>query len=211
MLTQEYLEIVKLAELLLLQQLPTKPVALPKTLAAPAESELPLPPAPKPALIVREAPAPKTEKPVEKIIPVEITCDLDPVLEMLKTHCPKLTLIGEPVETKKTVIILFDQEPETEKNLLENIVAALKKAGHNAHLLSSLELQPAHLQNPSNVLIGSRTTFSNQPHIKIHARRDLSGKLFIKENSALAIPSLSDLLLHPSKRREVWNEILALL
>jgi hypothetical protein len=130
---------------------------------------------------------------------------------MLKTHCPKLKLVDRPVEIKKTVIILFDQEPENEKKLLENITAALKKEGHSAHLLLASELGTAHLQNPANILIGSRTTFSTQPHIKIHARRDTSGKLFIAENGALAIPSLSDLVEQPSKRREVWNEILALL
>ena len=223
MLKQEYLEIVRLTELLLLQQLPTRPLALPKTLAAPVESEISTKSLDKPTLIVKEEPAPKEKTPIEKVQPKEkiqvekiisidiSTCNLDPILDMLKTHCPKLKLVDAPVELTKTVIILFDQEPENEKTLLENITAALKKAGHLAHLLQASDLQQAHLQNPANVLIGSRATFSNQQHIKIHARRDASGKLFIAENGALAIPSLSDLIEQPSKRRDVWNEILALL
>lgn len=221
MLTKEYLEIVKLTELLLLQQIPNKPLSLPRMVAAPRENdELPLQATVKPSLMVKEAPAPSLPLQKEKIQvvetppppPVEILpCNLDPILELLKTHCPKLKLVGLPIEIKKTVIILFDQEPENEKKLLENITSALKKEGHSAHLLLASELETTHLQNPANVLIGSRTTFSNQSHIKIHARRDASGKLFIAENGALAIPSLSDLVLQPSKRREVWNEILALL
>ncbi len=209
MLTKEYLEIVRLAELLLLQQIPTKPIALPKALTAPIEtSELPLPAISKPALILKEEPIP-IEK---KIPPVEIPLsNLDPILDMLKTHCSKLKLVDLPVEIKKTVIVLYDQESEPEKKLLENISSALKKEGHSSHLLLASELQQAHLQNSANILIGSRTTFSNQQHIKIHARRDSSGKLFIAENGALAISSLSELIEQPSKRLGVWNEILGLL
>lgn len=209
MLTKEYLEIVRLAELLLLQQMPTKPIALPKAPAAPIETgELPIPAIPKPVLAVKEEPI-QIEK---KAPPVELpACNLDPILDLLKTHCSKLKLVDLPVEIKKTVIVLYDQESEPEKKLLENIAAALKKEGHPSHLLLASELQQTHLQNPANILIGSRTTFSNQQHIKIHARRDSSGKLFIAENGALAIPSLSDLIEQPSKRREVWNEILKLL
>ena len=214
MLKQEYLEVIKLTERLLLQQIPSKPPMLPKMLTAPMEaSESPLPVAPKPPVVLKQEPVRK-EKPIPEPLHVPVQtppCNLDPILEMLKTHCPRLQLVDLPIDIKKTVMILFDAEPENEKKLLENIEAALKKEGLKTHLLHASELKVEQLQNPAHILIGSRMTFSNQSHIKIHARRDASGKLLIGESGALAISSLSELILQPVKRREVWNQILALL
>ncbi len=206
MLTQEYLEIIGLAKSLLMEQLPKKAPPLPKPAALPIENKVIPTVIPKPILIKKEPPA------VKEIIQVETaSCNLDPILEMLKTHCPKLKLVDLPIEIQKTAIILFDQESEPEVKLLENITSALKKAGHTAYLFSASDLKDEHMQNPSNVLIGSRTTFSNHQHIKVHARKGASGKLLIGESGALAIPSLLELIEQPSKRRDVWNEILALL
>lgn len=185
MLKGEYLELIQLTGIHLLKQMPrvsltsVKPKPLPPPhLKVPAQ-------APKPVAV----PEPLPEAPSSEI------------LDLLKTHCPKLNLIDIP-EEKKQVSLLFENEED--KDLLHALQKALQKLEHTAKVLHVSEITEVDIQNCHCLLIGHRTTFLNSPLLKTHARKNGSGKAFIGKAKVVLIPPLSD----PSIKKAFWNEIL---
>lgn len=192
MLIDEYRELVKLTSIHLLETTPKKPQAQAILAAAP----LPKPIIANPKEPIKPLPLPPKVEPEVKTHYQEPS----DILDLLKTHCPKLTLI-DPPEEKKTAFILFDQDEE--KGPLSNIVRAIQKEGYSADLLQTQAITESHIQNSLSLLIGTRAIFINSPLLKTNARKDASGKAFIAKASAIVITNLTD----DAAKRTLWGEI----
>jgi hypothetical protein len=212
MLTDEYIELVRLTKDYLLQSIPKK-TAYVSLVAA----HLPLPhsqelqPLPKPKEMAEVPPAPIPVPKKEEALSAEpVYQEVNDILELLKVHCPKLKLVNPPTN-RKTVFILFAQETTQEKTLLENIAKGIRKEGYLSELLEAHLISEAHIQMHSTILLGARSTFASQTLLKQHAKRHPTGKLYIDKAEALVIPSLENLIQEPAQKRTLWSDILAIL
>lgn len=151
----------------------------------------------------KKAPAPKAPVEIKKT-QKNTPCDVKDVLELLKEHCPKLNLIDPP---QNKVLMLFDSEPEEEKQILNNMANALKKEGCEVEMVSLERFQPSSCR----LFIAERSLFLKDPRFKAMSKRDEKGNLYFGGTRALVIPSLAELIAKPVLRRDLWNQILELI
>lgn len=177
---------------------------------------------PKKAPLIIKAPPPLPSKEIMKIAdlpvlkPLEVKktftkpqeLDLKEILSLLGTHCPFLQLIDPPEETLRKIFVVFDNEPQEERQILNNIANALKKENKGVEFtsLSGIDLQQLET-GAIHLLIGERALFLKEPLFKKIARRDEKGQLFFGKTQAFVIPSLAELISTPVLRRELWNQI----
>lgn len=168
----------------------------------------------EPAMKIAAEPTLQKKAPVQYKAPLEVKSgpkpqerDVNDILGLLRVHCPLLKLINPP---QNKILMLFDSEPQEEKQILINMANALKKEG------GSVEMIPLSEYNPNDVssyglLIAERSLLLKNPLFKEIAKRDAKGNLFFGQTKALVIPSLAELIAKPFLRRELWNQILMLI
>lgn len=185
MTISELLSLVELTKEHLLEKLPPRKTPIkppaPETFRKPSVK-------PPPAPLELQKKAPVAKAPLEtKKAPKQQERDVNDILELLKTHCPLLKLAATPQElVVKKVILLFDREPQEEKQILINLANALKKEGYEVEVISRDEWDQ---QSNFSLLIAERSLLLEHPLL-------------------FTIPSLAELIAKPSMRREIWNQIL---
>lgn len=186
----EFLELVQLTRLHILKQLPYRRVPnLPQPKAAFS---------PPPKVEIKPPPPPLPPQPIPE--PVAITYkEPNEILELLKVHCPNLTLI-DPPKKKKLALILFENE---KGELLINLAKAIQNEGYSAELIQASLVNATHIQDSSTLLIGERLLFASTPFLKQQARKTPSGNNCIGKALALIIPPLLD----PASKRSFWVEL----
>lgn len=184
-LKKELLEIVELTELYLFTELKKKSGFIKSTRVAPLEhitdepvkknaEEKPLPIVP---VRSESPPLPPPPKPA----------DVHEMLSLLKTTCPRLTLIEKTPESLTRLAIITYEESDAEKKLLTSIKEALSKKGHFVTLFNLLETPSP----KADFFIGSKKSLETLAPL-----------------DCFAIQSLQELIDEPKKRVQVWENLL---
>jgi hypothetical protein len=207
----ELLSLVELTKNHILEQLPPsktpiKRVSPPEIITVRKITPTPLKPAP--LELQKKAPAAKEPLALKKA-PQQQERSVNDILDLLKTHCPLLKLSPPPQEKSlKRVALLYDLEPQEEKQVLINLANALKKEGYEVEMIARGAFDE---KGNFCLLIAERSLLAKDPFFKEIAKRDQEGKLYFGQIPGLVIPSLNELIAKPLLRRELWNKILELI
>ena len=193
-LRKDYLELVQLSSLYLLQKLPSCSAALPKISL---ES-----PKPKPQPVVeaaahtekKESPLPPPTPPPA---PIAEPKGLESMRELMKTHCSHLKLTTHPLQNLADALILYDRESAEEKELLHRIGAALQNQGFTC-LIMPVRYCPQNIFHPQflKAVIAEKALVEAYPHCKT--------------DFCAIIPDLQLFLREPQRRIEWWQNLMNL-
>lgn len=214
-LYNDYLELIELTELLLLQKLPKK--------TSIKHNQLPQKPAqepPKP-ILKREEPLKKpliTTPPIEEKKPIKIekkqktdAHDLGSVLDLIKNHCTHVKLLEEPTALNPKILILIDPEMDVQKEVFEKMALALNKSKIECQIIEIEKCTSFLLLDTSlKAIVITKKSLLAHPSLHTHAKRDLNGQPLIGKTRLAIINDLQAIIDEPNLKREFWNLLLQL-